>query len=257
MKQWLKAMFYNPKHSRPADDNILRLLLPSLIGIAICMVCLAGSTWAWYSASISTLPQTITAANYDLDISVTGADETPVEPTDGVYALAEGVYTVLLEKAGDTGASTGYCVVKTGEETYYTAPVTAGNSLTFTINKAGNYTFTAVWGSYTGNEEIISNGGEIRTQAEHPNELHIQPSPVGAEETGEAVYTVQEGDTLWDIAREYETTVEKIAVYNNVEPDAILQIGQELKIPISKSDAETIGGEQEPAAPESTAETQP
>ena len=110
-------MFYNPKHSRPADDNILRLLLPSLIGIAICMVCLAGSTWAWYSASISTLPQTITAANYDLDISVTGADETPVEPADGVYALAEGVYTVLLEKAGDTGASTGYCVVKTGEET--------------------------------------------------------------------------------------------------------------------------------------------
>ena len=27
MKQWLKSIFYTPKHTKPTDDNILRLLM--------------------------------------------------------------------------------------------------------------------------------------------------------------------------------------------------------------------------------------
>lgn len=72
MKKWLKNLFYVPKHAKiSADENILRLLLPFVAGIVICMVCLAASAWAWFSAGIQTSPQTIAAANYDISVSVT------------------------------------------------------------------------------------------------------------------------------------------------------------------------------------------
>lgn len=43
LKQWLKSIFYTPKHTKPTDDNILRLLMPSIVGSLLCMVCLAGT----------------------------------------------------------------------------------------------------------------------------------------------------------------------------------------------------------------------
>ena len=63
MKRWLKRIFYTPRHSKPTDENILRLLMPSAVGIALCMVCLAGSTWAWFSASVQTVAQNLTYYN--------------------------------------------------------------------------------------------------------------------------------------------------------------------------------------------------
>lgn len=29
---WVKSLFYTPKHTKTSDDNILRLLLPSIAG---------------------------------------------------------------------------------------------------------------------------------------------------------------------------------------------------------------------------------
>lgn len=45
------------------------------------------------------------------------------------------------------------------------------------------------------------------------------------------LYTIQAGDTLFDIALRYGVTVEAIREANGLAPDAILQIGQEIKIP--------------------------
>lgn len=78
MKEWLKRIFYTPRHSKPTDENILRLLMPSVVGIFICMVCLAGSTWAWFSATVQTVPQTIEAASFDISAAVTDASGQPV-----------------------------------------------------------------------------------------------------------------------------------------------------------------------------------
>ena len=47
-------------------------------------------------------------------------------------------------------------------------------------------------------------------------------------------YTVQKGDTLYQLAKKYGTTVGMIARYNGiVDPDRILE-GQELRIPVSE-----------------------
>jgi LysM repeat protein len=53
------------------------------------------------------------------------------------------------------------------------------------------------------------------------------PSPSPAAET----YTVKSGDTLSDIARRFDTTVEAIVELNELDDPDVLNIGDELIIP--------------------------
>lgn len=45
------------------------------------------------------------------------------------------------------------------------------------------------------------------------------------------VYTVQFGDTLWDIAQMFDVTLEELAEYNNLANPNVIRLGQELRIP--------------------------
>ena len=45
------------------------------------------------------------------------------------------------------------------------------------------------------------------------------------------MHVIQPGDTLFGIAIQYNTTVEAIEQQNGLEPGAILNVGQELRIP--------------------------
>ena len=54
---------------------------------------------------------------------------------------------------------------------------------------------------------------------------------------GSDYYTVKKGDTLWDIANKYGTTVSKLKSLNNLKSN-VLQVGQTLKV--SSSEAEII-----------------
>ena len=72
--------------------------------------------------------------------------------------------------------------------------------------------------------EAEDTGGEASATAE--------PTP-GAEDEGggQRTHTVGAGDTLWSIALEYGTTVDEIASLNDLDPEGVLTIGQELLIP--------------------------
>lgn len=56
----------------------------------------------------------------------------------------------------------------------------------------------------------------------------VAPTPTPA---GQVVYFVEWGDTLWDIARRYGTTVDAIAAANNVQDPNRIYVGQRLVIP--------------------------
>ena len=45
------------------------------------------------------------------------------------------------------------------------------------------------------------------------------------------IYFVQKGDTLWKIAKEFRSTVDKIVKINNIEDENKISIGQKLYIP--------------------------
>ena len=44
-------------------------------------------------------------------------------------------------------------------------------------------------------------------------------------------YVIKKGDTLWNIAKKYRTTIDEIANLNKIEDVNRLQIGQRLLIP--------------------------
>lgn len=57
------------------------------------------------------------------------------------------------------------------------------------------------------------------------------------DEPDENIYVVKSGDTLYAIAQKYNTTVNKLLEYNNLN-SSLLSIGQKLKIPPSQKDIE-------------------
>lgn len=55
-------------------------------------------------------------------------------------------------------------------------------------------------------------------------------TPAGEPE-GRTTHVVADGDTLWSIALQYETSVDEIAALNGLDPEALLSLGQPVLIP--------------------------
>ncbi len=83
-------------------------------------------------------------------------------------------------------------------------------------------------------EEVAGISQEPVLQAPVVSSLPAAAEPAAADET----YLVQSGDTLWDIALRFETTVEAIVAANELTDETDLSIGQELVIPLAGTAAE-------------------
>ncbi len=57
------------------------------------------------------------------------------------------------------------------------------------------------------------------------------------------IYEIESGDTLYNLAREFGTTVESIAKVNNINPQETLVIGQALTIPIDEIRYTIVAGD--------------
>lgn len=175
------SIFYRGKYRKKAENNdrIVSILAPSIIGIAICAVCLAGSTFAWFTANISTPTQSIQSADYRIEVSVKEGENTVSANSDGTYTLSPKTenngYSVTLTAKGT--ASSGYCQIYIdGSElpVYYSENISLNSTLTFTFTlypeaNDTKYVFTAVWGTYSG-EANLHNGDTIGTVATISNE---------------------------------------------------------------------------------------
>ncbi len=240
MKKWLKHIVYIPKHQKPTDENILHLLLPSVLGVILCMVCLAGTSWAWFTSTVQTPPQTIESANFDISVTITDAN---AQPVDLAQPLQTGKpYTVTLTATG-TAPSGGYCKIEGAGKTFYTEQVFPGQTRTFTFtpDTTAQYTFTSVWGEHLGKADI---SWDDDTTGQEQLEVGSETTSLPTNAQAAIEYVVQFGDTLWEIAVEYHTTVEKLAVYNSISDPDSLQIGQTIKIPAEDAPLDLTNAEQ-------------
>ena len=91
MRKWTQVKLYIGKHEKPTDENIMHLLMPSILGVLVCMVCLFGSTWAWFTAGIQVDGDAATkAANFSADVTVREIPGATVQ-------------TIAAIQAGETG----------------------------------------------------------------------------------------------------------------------------------------------------------
>ena len=175
-----KKVFYKPKHNTPVKrtDGIFLVLAPSVIGIAVCALCLCGSSWAWFTSTTSAGTNTIKSATFQIsDVKITkGSAVTEVTiGDDGKYTStldANKTYTLSFNAAADNTSSKGYCCITVykGTETagtnYYTNNIVNNDSYTVTVV---NYESTSItvkiqpfWGdvakNLTGANVIASEG---------------------------------------------------------------------------------------------------
>lgn len=184
------------KRSRKThSDGLYHLLAPSLICTCICMVCLCGASWAWFSAAYTNPVAGITAAVYDVEVTVTdstdGEADIPVTPQNLCYQLSldtEHSYNVGIRATGT--ASSGYCSVIIDGTTYYTHQISPNSTFTFNVNanQAGSMQVIPQWGTCAVTENNITSGGTIEfgtASSEHPvvgvADLPSDPQPAQPE----------------------------------------------------------------------------
>ena len=196
------------------------MLCPSLLGIMVCLICLAGMSWAWFTAGVQS-QSTITAGSYTLNETVkvktsgTSADSADAAKTgallkdaDGTYALAANTQYVVTLKPSAAPKNGGYCILKmtyagdggTVEKKYCTVALTSDNEFNFTIDngsKAVKCQLIAAWGTpvtanfadekaYASGDTITLNGGAKTDSSSDQNtdgNAVTEPSSAGSSGT--------------------------------------------------------------------------
>ena len=67
--KWNHFFSHNTRRREGSADSLLRLLAPSLLGMAVCMLTLCSLTWAWFNMSIATNIGTIQSASVEVCVS--------------------------------------------------------------------------------------------------------------------------------------------------------------------------------------------
>ena len=174
---WIwKRLFCARNHKK--DGAIFRLIFPSLLGIVLCGICLAGTTWAWYSASTQSSVAAFQSAQYGMEVTVTAQTGNATQIRTDCFTLdANGSYTVTLRATGN--ASVGYGQILLSGGTYCTQPVIPGDTFTFTVHtgtQPEELTVIPAWGSQSSGV-TIANGAVLGTIVPQPTETEpIQPT---------------------------------------------------------------------------------
>lgn len=132
---------------RGQKDGFLATLLPLMMGMALCVVCLCGTTWAWFSASSASSLSTIQTARFSLQVKVMDGEE-EILPEQGVYALKAGkTYEVTILPSGD--ADSGSCRIEAGEQVFKTVRLIPGQEFSLKLEMRENQSvrFDAQWSS--------------------------------------------------------------------------------------------------------------
>lgn len=163
-----KETFYTGKREHPQEEkpaSLTALLMPSLLGVAICLVCLCSLTWAWFTATQNSGVQPIQSATATVTAKL--GDTALGELKVGEPCSLNGTGTLTLHMAGD--AQYAYVVIKVGDKEYHTDYLTA-DGYTITVNESGA-ALTLCWGkqdSLPGT--AVENGGSIGTAQQEPSD---------------------------------------------------------------------------------------
>ena len=159
------VLFWHGKKTKPQtrrpkkQRGIFAILAPSAIGGAICVACLCGVSWAWFTANVGSTTQSIQTAQFSVTATVTANAENENTKPVAVTPAAENPlqfnglsantpYTVTLTASGT--ASTGFCKLELNGQKYLTPQLSPSAVFTFIYIPANAKTSLLVqpqWGT--------------------------------------------------------------------------------------------------------------
>ena len=93
----IKDFFTVPENEKISDRAFTRVLISSICGILLCMICLAGTTWAWFISNVEGPGSVMSIATISVDTSLLQGEEAILAAEDGSYTLPAGEYTLHVD----------------------------------------------------------------------------------------------------------------------------------------------------------------
>ena len=158
----------NNTNEKLTDEAFSRLMITSVLGILVCIICLCSATWAWFGSDISNDSNKVASGVFALEVTVTDGAViiASADTNDGEVIVkipeAEREYTVTLKMTDNTTVTKGYCTLRVGEKTFQTASIRVDESNPFIFyikvrEPNTTVTFTPSWG-LPANEAVGLNG---------------------------------------------------------------------------------------------------
>jgi len=109
----IKELFTVPKDEKITEKAFARVLLSSVCSILLCMTCLAGTTWAWFTVSVENTGNVIQIGTAQANAAIVSVDGEEVpegvavfagaddEETDAGMPLPAGTYVFKITHAND------------------------------------------------------------------------------------------------------------------------------------------------------------
>ena len=285
MRKLYNEFFYIPKHGKIREKVMLARVAMTVVIMVVCLIAMSITAYAYFSHNFTSASNTIQAANFEAQITVTDQNSETVNPssTDGkktVFTFANtGTYTVKLEKGNSSTAKTGFCIIYVGDKTYHTqqigVDINTNNeerefvSFALKVNEPNIVvTIESHWGTssyydFDIDENYIVNsdppreiviGNPVNGASNSDEEKENTSDEKNETETTptEVMYTVAKGETISGIAAKYGVSVKQIVAYNEIDNPNNIQVGQKLKIPPADYEVPTDTTEQTTTTPETT-----
>lgn len=168
-------LFYRGKYLRKEEKNSSVSLYTTLLSMVLCAVCLAGTSWAWFTANQALPVAPIASAEWALDTvqvyqvvsDVTAMEDGDIShvPVDITVTKAGATFTAaantryLVTATAKGTATVGFVQITTCDGTFYNT--SAQSSFTLLLSQNSTVTVTASWGSGTGNAQFFESGAVL------------------------------------------------------------------------------------------------
>ena len=164
-KYWKEKNRYIAEKEKSADAGIKRMMLTSVLGMLICVVCLAGTTWAWFTANSgiddTKKPLSVETAQVKVDVSIDNQDKRTVSGGNSQTITIAKNEKLSVTLTGDGTSTKRYCYVTVDGDRYY-VDLSSSNSITFTVcSSSDSMTIKASWSAPDSGSSLISSGATI------------------------------------------------------------------------------------------------
>ena len=236
----IKELFTIPEGEKVTEKLFGRVLISSICSILLCMACLAGTTWAWYTVSIENRGNEIQIATVNANVDIQDGENNAVNADpNGRYTFGLGTYMaqINLENDATEPQSPVYVVISVfcNEETkYYYLTFENGNKTAMQEFRTGTdsamVSFSVSWvkpvsAVAVGSEAIIIGESMDEPENEPTTETTIPGTGPSTETTPDVQYFASLSDALQGIPgnESPEGAVVKVVSESNMTVVTLLQ----------------------------------